>query len=102
MARCGQCFRPIGSDGSGIPVPSCEACDRAGMTDADRKAQRTFASCELALRNWITEAVIALNAATTIGQRSCRDGDHLHYANHDRLVAEASHLLDALAIEAPR
>ena len=36
---------------------------------------------------WIDEATLALDAAITIGQRSCNSGDHLHYANHERLIA---------------
>lgn len=40
----------------------------------------------LDLQQWIDEAALALGAATTIGQRSCNPGDHLHYANHDRLI----------------
>ncbi len=41
------------------------------------------------LQQWINEAVLALDAATKIGQRSCNLGDHLNYANHDRLIASA-------------
>lgn len=44
------------------------------------------------LQQWIDEAALALDAATTIGQRSCNPGDHLHYANHDRLVASKPNL----------
>jgi len=36
---------------------------------------------------WADQVVIALNDATEIGKRSCRDGDHLHYAHHGWLVA---------------
>lgn len=35
---------------------------------------------------WLDELLSALDAATTIGMRSCRPGDGLHYANHDRLL----------------
>lgn len=44
------------------------------------------------LRGWVGDAARALDAATTIGQRSCRDGDHLNYGNHDRLIREAAAL----------
>lgn len=44
-------------------------------------------------RQWAQEVISALEAATTIGQRSCRPGDGLNYANHDRLVAEGRALL---------
>jgi hypothetical protein len=47
-------------------------------------------------RRWVEEAVGALAAATTIGMRSCRAGDHLHYDNHDRLIAEARPWIDPL------
>lgn len=46
-------------------------------------------SYALVPRRWALEVTVALKAATTIGMRSCRDGDHLHYSNHDRLVSEA-------------
>lgn len=47
-------------------------------------------------RRWIEEAVSALAAATIIGMRSCREGDHLHYGNHDRLIVEAQPWIDPL------
>jgi hypothetical protein len=47
--------------------------------------------------DFLFEATIALRAASTIGERSCRDGDHLNYGNHDRLIAEATRLRAALA-----
>lgn len=40
-------------------------------------------------QRWVDEVVLALDSATTIGKRSCRDGDHLLYSNHDRLLREA-------------
>lgn len=43
-------------------------------------------------KRWAVEATLALDAASAIGKRSCRDGDHLHYANHERLVSEAQAL----------
>lgn len=43
-------------------------------------------------RRWATEAALPLDAASVTGKRSCRDGDHLDYANHERLVAEAASL----------
>lgn len=67
---------------------------------ADDKMCRSTASVVLAALaaerlavvpvRFVEEVALALKAATTIGMRSCRDGDHLHYANHDRLVAEAA------------
>lgn len=44
-------------------------------------------------KRWVEEVVIALVSATAIGMRSCRPGDGLNYANHDRLVDEARILL---------
>lgn len=44
------------------------------------------------LRKWAVEAAQALHAATVIGQRSCRDGDHPNYANHDRLIRELNEM----------
>lgn len=38
---------------------------------------------------WVDEVVLALDAATTIGIRSCNPGDGLHIGNHDRLIREA-------------
>ena len=37
----------------------------------------------------LSDAANALEAATTIGTRSCRDGDHLNYSNHDRIITRA-------------
>jgi hypothetical protein len=42
----------------------------------------------------LAEAILALDAATTIGKRSCSPRDHLHYANHDRIVRDGRALLD--------
>ena len=42
-------------------------------------------------KRWVDEVLIALDAASVIGQRSCRPGDGLHIANHDRLIEEAHH-----------
>lgn len=44
-------------------------------------------------RRFINEIVLALKAANVIGLRSCNSGDHLHYANHDRLITEGEELL---------
>jgi len=41
-----------------------------------------------ALVEWARDAALALEAATEIGKRSCRAGDHLNYSNHDRLLRE--------------
>lgn len=38
-------------------------------------------------QEWIDAAALALDAATTIGMRSCSPGDGLNYGNHDRLLA---------------
>ena len=47
---------------------------------------------------WIDEAALALDAAITIGQRSCNSGDHLHYANHERLIASKPVLAAGLVV----
>lgn len=38
---------------------------------------------------WVEEVVLAMRAAMVIGQRSCRDGDHLNYRNLQRLIEGA-------------
>jgi hypothetical protein len=52
----------------------------------------TFESLVNVPKRFLDEVVIALDAATVIGMRSCREGDGLHYANHDRLIREAREL----------
>jgi hypothetical protein len=47
-------------------------------------------------RTLLMEIALALDDATTIGMRSCDPNDHLHYANHDRLIQEVNSHLDAL------
>ena len=40
------------------------------------------------IEHLVLETILALDAATRIGTRSCSEGDHLHYANHDRIIRE--------------
>lgn len=55
-----------------------------------------------AWEEWGADVVGALKAANTIGKRSCRDGDHLHYAAHDRLIAVGTEMHPILRLLAGR
>lgn len=50
-------------------------------------------------QNWIDDVVRALEAANVIGMRSCRPGDGLNYASHDKFIREKPDLRAVLADE---
>lgn len=68
------------------PVIACATDLRAAL--APSPAATTGEAVRVPLR-WVDEVVIALDSASIIGKRSCRPGDGLHTANHDRLIREA-------------
>lgn len=84
-------------------VAKAEAEQDAAIDSRERAERMDHLATENErLRRWALEASQALHAATVIGQRSCRDGDHLNYTNHDRLIRELHEVaLDANQIYEP-
>jgi hypothetical protein len=87
--KCGRWYGP----GVTHVCPEPDAGEVIAAHDAKAKAEALRERVD----DFLFEATIALRAASTIGERSCRDGDHLNYGNHDRLIAEATRLRAALA-----
>jgi hypothetical protein len=54
--------------------------------DAEREMSRAEVLAEMGVYGLLLDVRAALEAATTIGMRSCSPGDSLNYGNHDRLI----------------
>lgn len=85
---------------SGGAFDFCLACGQPIPCRGSRGSRAATALDTAAdLEAWADEAVLALQAATVIGERSCRAGDHLNYGNHDRLIGARTALARAIPEE---
>ena len=83
MSDLQDALREYDQKGRGLNVLPASSPAMAAIVEAARLV------ADPNTQQWVDEVVLALDAATKIGRRSCSWSDHLHYANHDRLIASA-------------